>query len=285
MNNITKIDWQLHDYCKAECSYCPPALRGGEAPRETQEYLRVLRVIVDSFTARNRLIEWKFDGGEPLDMDLVPILKYSKENGGKVTLHTNGGKLWIDWWAIEPYVDNLVLTYHYWQSPYLIRYILDTFIAKGKEFSVGVPIRPNYFDVDMSRALEIEKDYKIVVGKNILYIDAKWDAGMFEYTDEQLDLLAVKQPKIGIKHKLKHTTWAEKREELMNNKPVYFGKKCNIGIERMYIWKGGWVSGALCNNIPLGNIWKPGWTPPLSPQTCMGASCVFSEDQVITKFD
>ena len=127
MNNlITHIHWDLNDFCKSECSYCPTRLRGGAEPPETKDYVRVANLLIDAYKNMGREITWSFDGGEPLDMnDIVVLLKLCRTNGKYMELTTNGGKLWMDWWAIEPYVDKLNLTYHYWQNPSLINYIIE----------------------------------------------------------------------------------------------------------------------------------------------------------------
>lgn len=284
MNNITKIEWNLSDYCKSECSYCPTSLRGGPEPRGLDEYLKVTKTIVESYSKIGKRLEWTFNGGEPLDLDVVPILKYCKENGGSITLHTNGGRLWVDWWALVKYVDNLILTYHYWQNPALIKYILDTFVEKQKNFTVNVPIRPDYFDEDISRALQIESEYKIIVSKNALFKNARPDDSMYNYTEEQLDIMTGAKYLKEIKYKHETTTFMERHLQKYVSNPVYAGKICNVGIERLYISHTGFVQGARCNNQPLGLIWNENWYPPLMPQVCSMQACVHPDDQLITKF-
>ena len=192
MNNlITKIIWNLNDYCESECSYCPITLRGGAEPPETKDYIRVANLIIENYSKMNRSIDWVFNGGEPLDMnDIVILLKLCRSNGNSMELNTNGGKLWMDWWAIEPYVDKLNLTYHYWQNPALIKYIIETFQEKNKIFNVSVPIRPTNFEEDMDRIKSIETNHKIKVSKHILYKNATQDAGMFNYTRDQLYIIS-----------------------------------------------------------------------------------------------
>ena len=290
MDNLTtKISWNLHDYCKSECSYCPVSLRGGPLHPETPEYLQVAQTIIQSYSDIGRRLEWEISGGEPLDMnDIVTILKYLRENGDKLSLHTNGGKLWMDWWAIEPYVDVLRLSYHYWQNPSLINFIIDTFITKNKIIDVIVPMRPDYFDEDLTRALEIENTHKIIVSKAILYNNASYDAGMFPYTENQLAIISGKvaeeSPLVELKKHFEDTTWDDRYQEKHKSNPSYSGMMCNAGIERLNIGPQGWVSGSDCNNLPLGNIWHTGWKPPTLSQKCGMISCVSPSDQQITKF-
>lgn len=315
MNNLTKILWQLNDYCESECSYCPVSLRGGDLPPETKDYIRVANLIIESYSKMSKEIEWTFDGGEPLNMnDIVTLLKLCRTNGKSMELNTNGGKLWMDWWAIEPYVDKLILTYHYWQNPSLIKYIVDTFLEKKKVLHVNVPIRPDHFEFDMSRADEIELNHKIKVRRTALYKNASRDGGMFGYTEDQLLLMSgIKpQPKIEIpvekpkpmpkpiadvkpiskplpplikeKQDFETKSYVERKQEIKNSSPSYTGKLCNVGIEYLIITHLGWVKGSNCNNQPLGNIWQENWSPPSGPQVCTMQACTHPSDQKITKF-
>jgi hypothetical protein len=302
-NLITDIVWNLNDYCKSECSYCPISLRGGSEIPETADYLRIARLLVNTYKQMGRDINWIFNGGEPLDMnDIVTLLKVCRQDSRSMTLHTNGGRLWLDWWAIEPYVDNLHLTYHYWQNPALIKYILDTFQNKNKNFKISVPIRPDFFDEDIERAIAIEQQHKVVVGKTVLYKDARGDSTMFSYTKEQLAIMSgakiVKDTPVEIKKEIiktaslvkekeyvESTTWNERYKKIYSSNPVYTGQLCNVGIEKLNISHHGWVSGSDCNNQPLGNIWQENWQPPNTPQKCSMIACVSKSDQKITKFN
>jgi|LauGreDrversion4_2_1035121.scaffolds.fasta_scaffold12604_7 MoaA/NifB/PqqE/SkfB family radical SAM enzyme len=305
MNNLkTIISWNLNDYCKSECSYCPISLRGGELPSETSEYLRIANLLIESYLKKQgRQIEWIFSGGEPLDMnDIAMFLKLCRANSSSVTLHTNGGRLWLDWWAIEPYVDNLHLTFHYWQNPALIKYISDTFHSKGKKINITSPIRYDSVQQDLDRVIELEETLGFLITKTILYKEADPSAGMFNYKNEDLKkidffnkskdqrerMLQEKTPKkvkiLEEKIYFEETTWDQRYEDTYSNGPVYTGQLCNAGVEYLNIGHKGWVSGSNCNNQPLGNIWHPGWMPPQGPQVCTMISCVNESDQRITKF-
>lgn len=189
MDNLkTVISWTLNDYCKAQCEYCPTSSRGGPIPQDINEYLRIAQLLIDSYKiTQNRNIDWIFNGGEPLDMDYMPqLLKLCRSNSDSITLHTSGGRLWMDWWAIEPHVDNLILTFHFWQSPSLIKYIFDTFKAKNKPISITAPIRNTHVEEDINRVLELEEELGIVITKTQLYFNADPSAGMLKYSFEEL---------------------------------------------------------------------------------------------------
>jgi len=308
MNNlITKIVWALNDYCSYQCSYCPTKFWGGGQPPETKEYIRIANLLIDNYRSLGRTISWTFNGGEPLDMnDIVTLLKLCRENGDWMTLHTNGGKLWMDWWAIEPYVDELHLTYHYWQNVKLIDYVIDTFNKKSKKLQIYVPMRPADFDSDLSRVEDLESRFGIKVNKQTLYKNADKTAGMFEYSKEQaaimsgvvlkptipvvnatetLETIIEKSPLVQEQKYFAQTTWDQRYSDRMNSNPSFTGKMCNMGIEYLYIGGQGWVAGADCNDRPLGNIWHEQWKPPSSPHRCGMQVCESSSDRKITKFD
>jgi MoaA/NifB/PqqE/SkfB family radical SAM enzyme len=288
----TVIHWTLNNYCAAQCDYCPTHSRGGLEPHETADYIRITNLLIEHYTKTlNRQISWVINGGEPLDTnDIAVILKLFKTNGKSVTLHTNGGRLWMDWWALEPYVDHLILTFHYWQNPALIKYIVQTFTAKNKPIQLTAPIRPSHVKEDLARVerLEQEMDYKI--SKTLLYINGDPSAGLLRYNEDDLrsidksnGTLEEGVSSLDQKDYYDSTTWDDRYNDTYTNNPVYSGQYCNAGIERLYIDANGWVMGSTCNNISLGNIFKS-FNAPQGPQKCGMLACVNSDDQQITKF-
>jgi MoaA/NifB/PqqE/SkfB family radical SAM enzyme len=286
MSNLrTQISWMLHDYCTSECSYCPTQLRGGLLPKGILDYMDVTTRIIDHYDSIGRKVDWTFSGGEPLDMfDFPMMLKLCKERGGNIDLTTNGGKLWLDWWAIEPHIDQLHLSYHYWQNPKLIRFIIQTFQKAGKHIEVIVPMRPDHFDEDLKRALDIESEFNIIVSKAILYKEANQTFGMFFYDDRQISIM-LGEESVQERKQDREITVAERFEKAINASPSYTGQLCNLGIERLTISHTGWVRGSNCNTTQFGNIWDNNFALPTTPQRCVMVSCMDGLDQQITKFN
>jgi hypothetical protein len=302
----TEIFWSLNNFCKAQCTYCPSKFWGGDTPHHISDYLEITKKIIDHYTSLGRKIDWEFNGGEPLDMfDFPMLLKLCKEQDCNIILNSNGGKIWLDWWAIEPHVDVLNLTYHYWQKSTLIKFILDIFKSKNKIINVKVPIRPDFFEEDMQRALSLEHEYEITVGKIVLYNHADQAAGMFPYTNNQLAIISGIKfvdtpveiektedtidivetlPLVIEKKHFEKTTFKERFEEKMAANLGYTGMLCNSGIEFLSISHEGWATGSACNNRPLGNIWDPNFVLPNDPHTCSMMHCISPRDQKITKF-
>lgn len=284
MSNLrTHISWMLNDYCTAICTYCPTRFRGGEIPRGILEYVAVTTKIIDHYESLGRKIDWAFNGGEPLDMfDFPMMLKLCKERGGNIELTTNGGKLWLDWWAIEPHVDQLHLTYHYWQNPKLIQFIIQAFQKANKHIDIMVPMRPDHFDEDLKRALDIEAEFNLVVSKTALYNEADPVGGMFPYTEQQLRIMRGEEL-VQEQQYYEETTFQERYEDKIKENPVYTGYLCNVGIEKLVISHLGWMSGSNCNDKPLGNIWT-NMQLPATPHKCGMRACIDESDQTITKF-
>ena len=280
----TKIYWQLTSYCTAGCSYCPSKFWNGEKHKEISEYVSATKILIDHYNRMGRSIKWSFSGGELLEIfDFPELLKLCKQSGGEIEIETNGGKLWLDWWAIEPHVDTLHLTYHYWQNPNLIRFIIQAFKGKNKQFNITVPIRPTHFDEDMLRASDLEQTYELSVHRQVLYDQADSAIGLMKYTETQLEqLMGVEWVNQHIRTK-PNATYADRIEERVNTSPVYTGYLCNVGIEYIRISPEGWVSGSNCNNAHLGNLWV-GLNLPTDPQPCKMQACVDGGDQQITKF-
>lgn len=290
MNNIsrTKVFWQLTNHCTAGCTYCPTKFWGGEKHRELKDYLDATNQIISNYKSLGRDIDWSFSGGELLEVfDFPAVLKMCKENNGTIEIETNGGKLWLDWWAIEPHVDTLHLTYHYWQNPNLIKFIIQAFQGKNKDFRITIPVRPDYFDEDIARGKSVEDEFQLSVNYQTLYLEADQNIGMFNYTEPQLEILFGKEWVESNLHPVAPppSTYAERVEHKVVHSPVFTGKLCNVGIEYIRISPEGWVSGSNCNNSHLGNLWNGSLHLPTGPDVCKMLACVDGNDQQITKFD
>lgn len=285
MSNLkTKIIWNLHDYCTAGCTYCPGNLSGGSTPPEISKYIEVANRLINHYASLGRTIDWVFNGGEPLEMfDFPEFLKVCKTNDSNIILASNGGKLWLDWWAIEPYISHLTLTYHYWQNPNLIRFIVQLFRKKEKTIDIKVPIRHDHFKEDMTRATEIENEYGFQDVRQILYLLAHTQAGLLNYSKEDLASLYGREY-IQKQEEYKTVTFAQRSAEINNSSPVFSGMKCMGGIETLHIGQTGWVSPSECKNTPLGNIWDGTLSLPTSPQVCGMQSCVHPEDHSLSKY-
>lgn len=281
----TFIQWQLHNYCTRGCSYCPSKFWGGPEPRHVQEYIAVTKKLIDHYSSLGRTINWFFTGGDPLEFfDFPEMLKLCKESGGNITLYSAGGKMWMDWWAIEPHIDTLHLTYHYWQNPSLIKFIIQTFQKKEKQFTIKVPIRPDHFDEDFNRAESIKDEFGIYVEKSVLFKEAEPMLGFYDYTADQLARMHGKEWVEKYFLKTNDKTFEQQFEQSIKENPSYTGRLCNTGIERLLIGAEGWARGSDCNSANYGNIFDPKFTLPTGPEPCKMLSCISEQDQRITKF-
>jgi hypothetical protein len=289
-NSRTKVFWQLTNYCTAGCSYCPSKFWNGEKCKELTDYLSATETIINNYKSMGRDIDWVFTGGELLEVfDFPAVLKKCKEAGGNIEIETNGGKLWLDWWAIEPHIDSLHLTYHYWQNPNLIKFIIQAFQGKNKPFKVSIPLRPDYFDEDIARGKLLEDEFGIQINYHALFFEADPNIGRFNYSESQLAFLFGKE---WVEANLRPApekpipvTFAERIEYKINKSPVFTGKLCNVGIEYIRISPEGWISGSNCNNSHFGNLWDGSLQLPSGPAICKMQACVDFSDRLISKFD
>jgi organic radical activating enzyme len=281
----TDIHWELNNYCTGGCSYCPSRFWGGEKPESITEFVKVARTIIDHYDGLGRKIDWHFSGGEPLEFfDLPEVMKLCKQADGTIELFTNGGKLWLDWFAVEPNVDKLHLTYHYWQNPNLVKFIIQAFQKKSKPFNIMVPIRTDYFDADWSRASELEQEFGIEIKRLPLYKEAAMDQGLYPYTEEQLVRLFGKEWVEARKQEVPKT-FQEVRQEIISISPSFTGKRCNVGIERLHIGHNGYTYTTDCGIKGCGNVWNGTLDLPKEPTICNRSVCASGADQAITKFE
>lgn len=279
---ITSIYWTITNSCKSACTYCPSRIWGGPDPRHIEQYLNFANYAIKHFDTLGRIVNWTFNGGEPLDIfDFPQLLKCCKRSENKIELHSNGGHLWLDWWAIEPYVDILNLTCHKWQNISLVNYVIDLFLKKQKQINVIVPITHNNFDSDYNTAIQLEDKFSISVNKQLLIQNMDPILGYYPYTDEQFSKINGIIPQ---KNMLGEKTFLEHQESLIKVSPSFSGMRCNEALEKLSISAEGYISGASCGNTHMGNIFEENFMLVEEPQYCKMQYCFNPEDQKILKF-
>ena len=284
MNKHIEIYWEATNYCKGECSYCPSKYWGKPISRNITEYVIAAQKIIDHYTQLDIDINWNFNGGEPLDFfDFPELLKLCKQKNAQISLESSGGKMWLNWWAVEPYIDNLKLNIHYWQNTNLIKFILQVFEQKNKIVSLHAPIRHDHFKTDLQRIYEIEKELNVKIKKFPLYINNEYIAGLYPYSETQLKIFFDDEYLGSTINFEKNMTFAEKYQFSIDSSPSYTGLHCNVGLENLYIDSEGWMNGSHCGNTTFGNIFENHHLPQKS-QVCKMISCISDRDQKITKF-
>lgn len=283
MSKITEVYWTLHTYCSKQCYYCPKKFWGNNEPRHFEEYINAAKKVINHFNNLGRIINWTFDGGEPLEFFELPmLLKLCKETGGKITLHTNGGNSILPWLALKAYVDDVVLTYHHWQNSHLINYIVEQYITNNKKIKIIVPLRPEEFDNDLNKIKILKDKFNIQVEYQFLFKEADYYRGFLNYSIQDINQLKSKNEIDNYSNTIK-LSWKDQFDKQINESPKYSGKKCMAGIEKLIIGAEGFISGSNCNNINMGNIFQ---TPMFlsEPDICRSVACMSKDDQKITKF-
>lgn len=284
MNKQVEIYWEVTNYCKGECSYCPSKFWGKPISKSITEYITAAKNIIEHYEKLGIEIRWHFNGGEPLDFfDFPELLKLCSQHSSSINLESSGGKMWLNWWAVEPYITHLKLNIHYWQNLNLIKFIIQVFKEKNKKINICAPIRHDYFDIDLQRVKDIENEFNIKIKKFPLYLNNEYIAGLYPYTKTQLEVFFDKEYIGKTLDFKKNMSFAEKNQVAMTSNPSYTGWKCSTGLENLYIDSEGWMNGSHCGNTSFGNIFAS-FELPIEPQVCKMISCISDRDQKITKF-
>jgi len=284
------INWMLHDRCTYNCSYCPPSNKAG-----TDAWLKIdfSKQFVDKLEARLRQqdkndVTVHFTGGEatvwPNFIELVDHI-YSK--GWKITLSTNGSRS-LNWW-----IDNhhkfysVSISYHSEHADH------DDFINKIKTIStqrhnlslwLEVMMNPRQWE-DCVRIVETLKVLEPVIQFNVMPLQRNFGLQPLDiptYTVEQLNY--IKQIEIfrkewwrknghlpeyqqpnpkNIDHPLTvHEDRSEKPLDttnlILNGKVNFYGWRCDIGLEQIFINSQGIVYGGTClQGKRIGKIERP----------------------------
>ena len=108
------VEWQMHNVCNYQCSFCGPRHRGGD---KRWGSLDELKVTADKLIQASQGSPFwiQLTGGEPTLMpDLAELLQYIKDNGGYTSMISNGSRT-LRWWTEirdRKLLDMLYITYH-----------------------------------------------------------------------------------------------------------------------------------------------------------------------------
>lgn len=111
---IKFTEWQMHNVCNYECSFCGPRHRGGD---KRWASLTELKAIADKLILASKGSPFwiQLTGGEPTLMpDIAELLQYIKDNGGYTSMISNGSRT-LRWWTEirdRKLLDMLYITYH-----------------------------------------------------------------------------------------------------------------------------------------------------------------------------
>lgn len=286
---VSEIFWHLTDYCDQECSYCPPRYRGGLVTRSTDEYIAVIEKIQNSRYTFADKIKWNLSGGEALALDNIHrILRTMKEKESFVRIETSGGSSWFDYMAIQDYIDQITLTYHHWQNPSVVNYIIDFCQSNDKIIKIKVPYYPSKVKEQMAIIDELN-DRGIYTRGLALHVDARHGNKLIDgYSPGELNLMnglpedyipPPPPPPPPIDPNAPDPNWKDPNIPPSPTEQQSLGRECYAGADYMYISHKGYATGSDCGGRSLGNVFDADWEPVSTSFTCPMFWCHSQNDK------
>jgi organic radical activating enzyme len=277
-----EVTWALNSQCSLQCSYCRPEWKAGSNDRTIDQYLSIVDKLQNTRYQHHKKIYWKLTGGEPLDFpDLSTLLKKIKEKPSIVQLETSGDVTWFAFLRILKLIDQVQLTYHYWQNDDVFDFILEQCQENNIQVCITVPLVPG-------NILESREKIKQFIAKGYLcneqiLRDANGDLyrGYSQLDDNRIHgrVDDFKSEPVIINPNVPDPRYIDLR--IVNNTdPVYTGQDCYAGVDWIYINHKGFVSYSQCGgrNEHL-NAFDPEWQPPASAFPCTVNQCRSHSDR------
>jgi len=271
-----KIIWQISGQCTHECWYCLSKYRNNPYFKTTDEYLNVINLL-QNYGNRSLIpkLNWKFKGGEPLQFpNFNLLLKEIKSKESHIAVETAGGTSWFDIMEISGNIDELILTYHYWQTETVLDYIIDSMQEEKKKLKVIVPMLPGKIQECRDIAESI-KDRGVDIQEQLLLTST--GEALEKYTNRDINIYH-RRPEDWVPPPAPEVpVWVDPRID--DGAPVYTGLPCWAGVDYLYIDSKGFAKGSECGGRELFNVFDPGWTPPDAPFPCSMLFCRNDNDK------
>lgn len=246
----------------------------------------MVKLISDHAKQNKKKTKYNIVGGEitqwPFTLDLLQEIKLYD---GVITIRTNGSCGLTDWKKIIEFTDTINLEYHpefTGESHFLLQ--ISAALKMQKKCHVVFNMTPEEWAKAESFFHKINSLYpELPLHKKILFEDPARNKKVKDYSEEQISKLKVTDGSL---------TLFENGEEiptdynnlLLENKNIFYGKKCNIGIEQLIIDAWGRVARGHCRNG--GHIGRLGKGIAFSTEStlCHQSSCSNAFDIQATKF-
>lgn len=246
----------------------------------------MVRLISDYAKQNKKKTNFNIVGGEitqwPFTKDLLQEIKYYE---GFVTIRSNGSCSLNDWKDIIHFTDSINLEYHpefTSESHFLLQ--VSASLKMEKICHIVLNMVPEEWDKSENFYNKIQNLYPTIpIHKKILFNDPAVNKEIKSYSSTQLTKLKSTDGSL--------TFYENNTEELtdynnllLEEKNIFFGKSCNIGIEQLIIDAWGRVARGHCRNGGhIGRLGK-GITFSTEPTLCHQTSCRNAFDIQATKF-
>jgi len=296
--DILRIELFLSNMCNYKCWYCFPGYHEGDTPWPKFERIKDnLSHIIDYYkrNGNKREIHLHIIGGEPtLWKEFGTFVKYfSEEHKCVISMSSNGSRT-IRWWnEYGDYVDHTMLSCHHERAdPAHIAEVGDILYTKNKTVNGMVLMDPTVWDkcVSIVEALKKSKYEWPITALEVHNDKQKYTQEQKDYLSDSLKrwpnkeywLSAEKLPRNNPTIIFSDTTEQEVPRNWLslNNKNIFTGWQCNIGIDTFFIDKNGDIRGGcgqpLYNMDSFYNIYDEDFinkfTPNLIPTICKKTS-------------
>ena len=271
-----RIIWQISGSCTHECWYCPTKYRNNPHYKTIDEYLSVIDSLQNYGNRKNiPKFSWKFKGGEILQFsNLNIVLAKVKEKTSYVTVETSGGNSWFDFLAVSDYIDNVILTHHYWQNVSVLNYILDLCQEKSKKIHIKIPALPG----QVREAKAAVKDFiDRGISAEAQLLNESSGGPLENYSMADINIFYDRPEDWVPPPTPPEPVWIDPR--IANGDPSYTGKPCWAGVDWLYIDSKGFAKGSECGGRDIGNVFDSNWTPPDSAFSCPMMFCHHQHDR------
>lgn len=316
-NDILNIRWTPNNICNFKCTYCFPDAHAGtyKSPPDLDLIIKNFQNLFNYYKVnlKKNKFHLHISGGEPtLWPDLGAFIKQIKQNHNVYISIVSNGSRTVRWWKeYGSFIDNAILSFHVAQAD-IDHHIAvsDMLYSLGKKVTVLVLMDPVLWKKSVDSV-----DYMKSKSKHSWFIQAKEIVDYYSYNESQKNFLSSetkRRPNIVwfIKHyKLLFDGSLQRFESKAtqsNGSPIFagpntyinrdsndfFGWKCHIGLESIYIHWTGDIQGA-CGQILfeetnsyniLDRDFIEKFHPRLIPSQCSKSKCICSPETHITKY-
>lgn len=285
--NILRIELFLSNVCNYSCWYCFKGYHEGDVPWPKFENVKInLEHIINYYktNANKSEIHLHIIGGEPtLWREFSDFVKYfSEEHKCVISMSSNGSRT-LRWWEqYGHYVDHTMLSCHHERvNSKHIADVADILYTKNKTVNAMVLMDPTAWNKCISIVEDLKKSkYQWPITATEVHNDAQpYTQEQTEYLKDSLKRWPNKDYWLGAEKLPRNNptiTFLDKTEKevsrnwlSLNNKNIFTGWECNIGIDTFFIDKSGDIRGgcgqALYNMDSFYNIYDDNFIDAFKP--------------------
>ena len=273
------VDWMLHNRCTYDCSYCPPGNKSGTDSwlklDVVTEFCEQLEKHVAQVAPTSKIHCW-FTGGEPtVWKDFSKLVDILSARGWYLSVNSNGSRS-ARWWEEHASKFNTITLSYHTEGVEDDDEFLEKVAICEQHTKVGVNVMLNPNLVWFRKAVNFgERLEQAVPNAGVVYRKIQHNFGLqeikvSEYDQAQLEkMLTLTNRSPSNRHNKTHDNWVVKFNDgritrcngenlTRDNLANFWGWKCNIGLDSVFVDARGDLSRGTCRvDGKFGNILKP----------------------------